>query len=334
MSLLAVCKQERTIDDFLKPTVQIIDAESFATHFSLERGHANCSISCLSFSNDARHLATGATDFLVCVWSFCDGTLKSKLQHTGDIRSTEFNMHGDKLLSLADNTLVYVWDWERETILSNFVVLTCANAMSTNKSLLCYNMDSSLIKHVFVSSVDLILCRFDEAGSNMKKSSEKSIIFTFSISPNFRVCRLRGCCVISHNIYGVIVFNGISGGMLLFDDSTDTLLHSVFVEGMINDLCFSADGLRVATCQEKLVQVREVATGNLFNEFTLPRGYGSILGVSFSPCGFRMACCFGKGDLCYCVVDLASGETVHVCEASDRRGESHIEYCPMVIVLM
>lgn len=80
------------------------------------RGHRLC-VTSICFSANSLQLASGSADATVKIWSLETGRKLRTLAHGSDIRKVEFNMAGDRLLSLTE-VGVYIWSLESSELSS------------------------------------------------------------------------------------------------------------------------------------------------------------------------------------------------------------------------
>jgi WD40 repeat protein len=246
-------------------TVKLWDAERGQEVMAL-KGHAN-TVRAVAYRADGQRLASASEDRTVRVWDVATGrealTLKG---HTGGIESVCFSPDGRRLASASVDKTVRVWDaatGDEAHALKGHVGVVMAVAFSPDGKRLASASDDQTVK---VWDADA------EQSALTLKGRPANPVRCVRFSPD-------GRHLASGQKDGTVrIWDAATGKEVL------TMEHRA---GPVEDLCFAADGWRLASAAGQAVTVWNAMTGRPV--LALHGHTGKVVSVAFSPDGRRLA---------------------------------------------
>jgi len=227
-------------------------------------GHSSVILSVV-FSPTRNLIATACGDSTVKLWNPLNGELLFSLRgHASEVFSVAFNPKGDRLASAGGDGTVKVWD------------------TSSGQEVLAYRGHRSPVFSV----------AFDPEGQRLASGSEDKTVKLWDFTKAQQAQTLRGY------VSGVVFtpdlkrFAWTSKGILHVWDRTLSREILSLQRNTWGKVVFAPDGNYIASCQDNVATLLEVATGRAVKNF---EGHAEpVWGLTFSSDGARLATCSGN----------------------------------------
>jgi WD40 repeat protein len=273
-------------------------------------GHPN-GINSLVYSRDGTRMASASEDHTAKVWDAATGKLLRTLQQRMPISQAVFSPDGKRLATASYEDGVRVWDLE-----GRGEPLTIRPTMEAPKG-------------QPPAPAQVWGVAFSPDGDRLAGASIAGAVFVWEAATGKELAAFRGPeyttlrVAFSPDGASIAGAGGAQGVVRIWDAHNGDCKHT-FKGAAPLDVCFSADGKRVAAACGDAVRAWDVQTGDLL---LLGRGRtgGGGTSVAFSPDGERLAC--GGGDKVVRVWDLKTGVQAFT-HVGHHFGVSAVAYSP------
>jgi WD40 repeat protein len=283
-------------------TVRVWDVVN-AKELKLLKGHSD-GVRCVCFSPDGTRIASGSYDETIIIWNSTTSDIIAKLKgHSNTVTSVCFSPNGTTIASGSNDTVI-IWESNTNELIEVF-------DRSGSVLSVCFSHDGTYINS---SSEDNMICVWDASrakefkkfemehsreiwciclsqdGTLVASASSDKTICIWDSSSGKQLRKLEGqdrmVWSISFSLDGSLLVSGSHDGTRIWDVKTGKNLN--IMKGSVNSVCFSPDGLQVASGSgDGTIRLWDTQSGQ---EINLLKGHSrSVLCICYSPDGMKIA---------------------------------------------
>jgi WD40 repeat protein len=219
--------------------------------FHTLRGHTD-QVTCLTFDNSSKLLASGSRDKTVRIWEPASGRHKFTLKgHSNWLLTVEFSPDSTLLASGGMDGVVRLWD------------ARSGRALKILKT-----------RDKWIWSV-----AFTPDGRSLATGSADGVITLYQVKTGKQLWRIKGhskAASVAFSPSGGLIASGSSAKEVnIYDSNKGRKLKTINTDPyFVNRVSFSRDGLTLATEGSSIVQTRDFETGRIIHTFKGPTGDG------------------------------------------------------------
>jgi WD40 repeat protein len=259
-------------------------------------------VTSVSISADGKRLLTSGFDTTLRLWDAETGEeLRVIEAHTAPILGAALSPDATRALSACIDNSVRLWD------------------VASGRHLQQMSHQFNVAQHVAFSPTSQARVAFGPQGQALSgggdgtmklwnlESGERAGNFTFNSDPRF-----AASVVVAYNEQtGLVATSGYNQPIRLWDLETGKVVRTIPIIGNVyHNVCFSADGKRLAACSDSRPRIYDVQTGE---ELLQIEGV-AVLSLAFSPDGKRLVTGGDWGDHTVRVWDAKTGKELRKYE--------------------